>query len=104
MHYSKKFPGICATLLYTFPKPILPEFTKITDVLPDAIVIAIVIYAITFSLEKMMAKNHNYKVNPKQELRALAICQLLSCFFLCHPSSENLSRVKIGEDAGAKSQ
>uniref|UniRef100_A0A914XTF4 SLC26A/SulP transporter domain-containing protein n=1 Tax=Panagrolaimus superbus TaxID=310955 RepID=A0A914XTF4_9BILA len=54
------------------PIPTLPSLNRIGDTFPDAIIIAIVIYAISFSVAKLFAKKHHYNLNPAQEVRALA--------------------------------
>lgn len=71
---------------------------------PDAIVIAIVIYAVSFSVAKLFAKKHKYKLNPAQEIRAISIVQILSAFMLCHPASASLSRSTINSQLGVHSQ
>uniref|UniRef100_A0A914QAS2 STAS domain-containing protein n=1 Tax=Panagrolaimus davidi TaxID=227884 RepID=A0A914QAS2_9BILA len=88
----------------TFPAPILPQFSKFGNLLPHAAIIALVIYSVTFSVGKLFGKNHKYKVDPSQELRALALCQIIPSFFLCHPSSVSLSRSQIVAQAGSKTQ
>uniref|UniRef100_A0AC35FLW4 STAS domain-containing protein n=1 Tax=Panagrolaimus sp. PS1159 TaxID=55785 RepID=A0AC35FLW4_9BILA len=88
----------------TFPTPILPQFSKFGNLLPHAAIIALVIYSVTFSVGKLFGKNHKYKVDPSQELRALALCQIIPSFFLCHPSSVSLSRSQIVAQAGSKTQ
>jgi high affinity sulfate transporter 1 len=87
-----------------FPRPILPKSSLFGTLLPDAAIIAVVIYVITFSVGKQCGKRYKYSVDPSQELRALALCQIASCFFLCHPSSVSLSRSQVVAQAGSKSQ
>uniref|UniRef100_A0AC35TH96 Sulfate_transp domain-containing protein n=1 Tax=Rhabditophanes sp. KR3021 TaxID=114890 RepID=A0AC35TH96_9BILA len=89
-----------------FPTPRMIRFETIPDLLVagDAISIAVVIYVITFSVAKLFAKKHNYKVNAKQDLRALVICELIVSFFGCLPCSGSLSRSTINSNMGARSQ
>uniref|UniRef100_A0A914XRQ6 SLC26A/SulP transporter domain-containing protein n=1 Tax=Panagrolaimus superbus TaxID=310955 RepID=A0A914XRQ6_9BILA len=49
-----------------FPRPIIPKFSKFGNLLPDAAIIALVIYAVTFSVGKLFGKDHKYKVDASQ--------------------------------------
>uniref|UniRef100_A0A914E710 STAS domain-containing protein n=1 Tax=Acrobeloides nanus TaxID=290746 RepID=A0A914E710_9BILA len=74
------------------------------QVLPDAIAIAIVIYAFSLSVAKLIAKRHHYVIHSGQELFAYALCNIISSFFLCHPSAGSLTRTIISSTVGSKSQ
>uniref|UniRef100_A0AC34RAY1 SLC26A/SulP transporter domain-containing protein n=1 Tax=Panagrolaimus sp. JU765 TaxID=591449 RepID=A0AC34RAY1_9BILA len=87
-----------------FPLPSLPKLDKLHLMFPDAIVIAVVIYAVSFSVAKLFAKKHKYKLNPAQEIRAISTVQILSAFMLCHPASASLSRSTINSQLGVHSQ
>lgn len=51
---------------FRLPAPIVPNFSQIPELLPDAIVIAIVTYAVTFSIGKLFGKKNKYRVDPRQ--------------------------------------
>jgi MFS superfamily sulfate permease-like transporter len=51
---------------FRLPAPIVPNFSQIPELLPDAIVIAIVIYAVTFSIGKLFGRKNKYRVDPRQ--------------------------------------
>uniref|UniRef100_A0A914DSG6 STAS domain-containing protein n=1 Tax=Acrobeloides nanus TaxID=290746 RepID=A0A914DSG6_9BILA len=87
-----------------FPKPLVPKFSLMIHLLPNALIIALVVYVITISVGKLFSKKHKYTIDPKQELRALAICQILPSFFLTIPSSVSLSRSQVVAQAGSKTQ
>ncbi|KAK0400793.1 hypothetical protein QR680_015453 [Steinernema hermaphroditum] len=87
-----------------FPAPHAPRFDMIPDLILDAAVIAIVVYVVTFSVGKLFAKKHGYRVSGSQELRALSLTQLLCCFVHCHPASGSLTRSTINSQIGARSQ
>uniref|UniRef100_A0AC34Q3B6 STAS domain-containing protein n=1 Tax=Panagrolaimus sp. JU765 TaxID=591449 RepID=A0AC34Q3B6_9BILA len=55
-----------------FPHPIMPKFDHLSKLIPDAISIALVVVALHISLAKLFAKKLNYKIDPGQELYALA--------------------------------
>ena len=52
------------------PKPSLPDFQYIPELYLDSFLIAIVGFAFTLSMAKMIAKNFNYSLNGNQELFA----------------------------------
>ncbi|KAM3727529.1 Sulfate permease family protein [Dirofilaria immitis] len=86
------------------PLPALPEFKHFGAFILDATVIAIVIYSFTTSVGKVFAKKHGYHINPSQELKAMAICQLVGGFLSCHPASGSLSRALVNSELGATSE
>uniref|UniRef100_A0A8R1TQA1 STAS domain-containing protein n=1 Tax=Onchocerca volvulus TaxID=6282 RepID=A0A8R1TQA1_ONCVO len=86
------------------PMPALPEFRHFHAFILDAVVIAIIIYSITTSVGKVFAKKHGYHINPSQELKALAICQLVGGFLSCHPASGSLLRAHLNSELGATSE
>lgn len=59
----------CELLLFTcrFPQPSAPEFTSsVPSLLPNAITIAVVAFAISVSMSKIFAKKHNYEIDADQ--------------------------------------
>ena len=65
--------------------------------------IAIVAFVISFSLGKIFAKKHGYKINPSKELVAQGSSSLFGSFFLSLPISGSLSRSAIQDEAGCRS-
>ncbi|KAH9504995.1 hypothetical protein Btru_061361 [Bulinus truncatus] len=86
------------------PAPNLNAFTYLSDVIADAIAIAIVSFAISVSMAKIFAKKHNYAINSNQELLAYGTCNVVSSFFSAFVSAASLSRSLIQEDVGGKTQ
>ncbi|VIO90004.1 Uncharacterized protein BM_BM13610 [Brugia malayi] len=86
------------------PMPTLPEFKYFSAFILDALVIAIVIYSFTASVGKVFAKKHGYHINPSQELKAIALCQLIGGILSCHPASASLSRALLNSELGATSE
>lgn len=60
-------------ILRSFRQPEIPAFTLIPSLLKDAVIIAIVSFAICISLAKTYAKKMNYTVDPNQELSAYGL-------------------------------
>ena len=85
-----------------FPKP--PNFSMIPDVIADAFAISIVVFAISVSMGKILAKKYDYEINSNQELIAYAACNIISSFFSAFVSSASLSRSLVQENVGGKTQ
>jgi MFS superfamily sulfate permease-like transporter len=48
------------------PIPKAPNFSMIPDVIADAFAISIVVFAISVSMGKILAKKYDYEINPNQ--------------------------------------
>ncbi|XP_078355239.1 prestin-like [Oculina patagonica] len=77
--------------------PSAPSFKLMGSIVPDALVIAIVIFATNVSLAKTFAKRNNYVIDSNQELIACGSANILGSFFSCFPVSGSLSRSVIQE-------
>ncbi|VDM37959.1 unnamed protein product [Toxocara canis] len=86
------------------PTPSMPRFSLFENLFIDAILIAVVIFSVTVSVGKVFAKKHNYEIVASQELRALAVCQLIGGLMSCHPASGSLSRAVVNSQMGVKSE
>jgi MFS superfamily sulfate permease-like transporter len=51
---------------FSLPVPNTKCFTRISSVISDAIALAIVIFAISISMGKLLAKKHDYEVDANQ--------------------------------------
>ena len=90
--------------LSSLPEPRVPRLDLFSSLIVDALVIAIVIFAVSLSLAKIYAKKHKYKIDANQELIALGSANLFSSLFACYPSSASLSRTSVQERTGGKTQ
>lgn len=70
----------------------------------ECFVIAIVSFAINFSLCDLFSKMHRYKINPTQELFAYGASNVFSSFFNCITSGGSLARSCVQNNAGGKTQ
>ncbi|XP_036358676.1 sulfate transporter isoform X1 [Octopus sinensis] len=86
------------------PAPTPPPFNYLADVVTDAIAISIVAFAINVSMCKMLARKHDYDINPNQELIAYGFCNVFSSFFSAFCSAVSLSRSLVQENVGCKTQ
>jgi MFS superfamily sulfate permease-like transporter len=63
----------------SFRAPHAPSFVLISSVFKDAIIIAVVSFAICISLAKTYGKKFKYTIDSNQELAAYGLCNV-SCF------------------------
>lgn len=70
----------------------------------DCFLIAIVSFAINFSLCDLFSKIHKYKINTTQELLAYGASNVFSSFFQCIASGGSLARSCVQNNAGGKTQ
>lgn len=66
---------------FRLPSPTPPPFELIPKVILDSLIISIVAYTVTFSMAKIFAKKHNYKVDATQELYALVRRSSSLCYY-----------------------
>ncbi|XP_060593517.1 prestin-like [Ruditapes philippinarum] len=76
------------------------SWTLLTDAFP----IVIVIFSISISIAKSLAKKHNYEVNANQELLAFGMASIASSFMSSVAPMAALSRAVVGDKVGVKSQ
>ncbi|BFZ08352.1 hypothetical protein BsWGS_11390 [Bradybaena similaris] len=86
------------------PSPNLAAFSCLSEVVTDAIAIAIVAFAISVSMAKIFARKHDYEVDANQELLAYGLCNIFSSFFSSFVSAVSLSRSLVQENAGGRTQ
>uniref|UniRef100_A0A1I7SGV5 Sulfate_transp domain-containing protein n=1 Tax=Bursaphelenchus xylophilus TaxID=6326 RepID=A0A1I7SGV5_BURXY len=82
----------------------LPNLSIIPHILPDIISISIICFMFAFSMSKLFAKKHKYKVDANQELHALGIVHAIASCFPVYPVGASLSRSSLCELAGARTQ
>ena len=88
------------------PRPVLPGFSlgDITDLLPDAVALALIAFAESVAGARAFAAKHGYEVNADQELVALGVANLGAGLFQGFSVDASLSRSAVGEASGVKSQ
>ncbi|XP_067654900.1 prestin-like isoform X2 [Haliotis asinina] len=84
------------------PVPMLPNLGSIPRIATDGFVIAIIIFAMTISMAKLMARQHDYELDYNQELIAYGMSNFASSFFHCFPSCTAPPRTMILSSLGAK--
>lgn len=84
--------------------PALPEFSLMTSVITDAIVISIVAIASSISISDLYARKHQYKISSNKEIFALGMANISGSFFQCFTSAGALARTAVVDSSGGKSQ
>ncbi|GFR16150.1 sulfate transporter [Trichonephila clavata] len=86
------------------PSPVPPRLDILPSLIGDSFAIAIVAFAISLSMAKLLSKKHKYSIRPNQELLALGCANVFASFFSCYPCSASLSRSLVQERSGGKTQ
>ncbi|GIY64390.1 sulfate transporter [Caerostris extrusa] len=86
------------------PYPMPPRLDILPSLIPDSFAIAIVAFAISLSMAKLLSKKHKYSIRPNQELLALGCANMFASFFSCYPCSASLSRSLVQERSGGRTQ
>ena len=84
--------------------PNIPRIDLWPQLFTSAILLAFVIYVTTYSLEKIFAAKHEYKISANNELLALGTANIVSSFLMCYPCSGSLSRSTVQDKVGGKTQ
>lgn len=89
--------------LPSFYWPEIENLDAIIQLLPAALVLALISFVETLSIGKTIAERHDYyRISPNRELIALGAGKLLGAFFQGIPTSASFSRSAVGEQNGAK--
>ncbi len=76
----------------------------ISDVVGDAVAIAIVCFVVNISMAKLFATKYKYQISPNQELFSYAVGNIVTSFFHGFPACVALSRCAVVEGTGGKTQ
>jgi SulP family sulfate permease len=80
------------------------ELNVLQQLLPVALVMALISFIETLSIGKAFAPNHDfYRISPDRESIALGLGKIGGAFFQAIPSSASFSRSAVLEEGGAKS-
>ncbi|XP_007942565.1 chloride anion exchanger [Orycteropus afer afer] len=87
-----------------FQFPIAPNVTIFQETIGDGFAIAIVGFAVAFSVASVYSLKYDYPIDGNQELIAFGLGNLFSGFFKGFASSTALSRSGVQESTGGKTQ
>ncbi|GFR97427.1 sulfate transporter-like [Elysia marginata] len=95
---------VVGTIPTDIPAPKIPTegLSVAPNYIVDCFILAILIFANTIAMAKICAKKHNYEVDDSQEMLAYGMCNAVSAFFKCFPSSVAPPRSMVASSMNAK--
>ena len=102
--FTPTFPILVAKFENKYMLTTRTQFQLKYDFVFDCLALAIVIYGVTITLSKALARKHRYVLDNNQELLAYGLSHFVSSFFYCFPVSQAPPRTLLMEANGAKSQ
>uniref|UniRef100_A0A8C2T4X9 Solute carrier family 26 member 3 n=1 Tax=Coturnix japonica TaxID=93934 RepID=A0A8C2T4X9_COTJA len=103
--FEEKFKvAVVGKLEEGFQAPVAPDAGIIQKCVGDGISIAIVGFAVAFSVAKVYSIKHDYPIDANQELIAFGLGNILGGSFKGFASSTALSRSGVQESTGGKTQ
>nr|XP_008109798.1 PREDICTED: chloride anion exchanger [Anolis carolinensis] len=103
--FDKKFGvAIVGKLEAGFQAPVAPDGNILQSCLGDGFSIAIVGFAVAFSVAKVYSIKHDYAIDANQELIAFGIGNIFGGSFKGFAASTSLSRSGVQESTGGKTQ
>lgn len=89
--------------LPAFALPVI-SVEMIMNLLPMAVVIALMGFMESLSIGRAISKKEHYTVWPNQELKALGVANLVGSFFQAFPVNGSFSRTAVNHEAGGKTK
>jgi SulP family sulfate permease len=88
------------------PVPTIPSFgiSDVTDLLPDAVALALIAFAESIAGARAFAARHGYEVDADQELVALGVANLGAGLLRGFSVDASLSRSAVADSSGVKTQ
>ncbi|XP_040269944.1 chloride anion exchanger [Bufo bufo] len=96
--------NIVGTIQRGYQAPVAPSISVFQACIANSFSIAIVGFAVAFSVAKVYAIKHNYTINGNQELIAFGVSNILCGSFKGFAASTSLSRSSVQESTGGKTQ
>ncbi|KAF9202806.1 hypothetical protein BGZ49_007072 [Haplosporangium sp. Z 27] len=84
--------------------PAVPEGVSIRALFGTSVLISIIGFVESIVISKQYATKHNYSVSPNRELVAMGAANIFGGLFQAIPAFGSLSRSKINDKAGARTQ
>ncbi|GAB0175764.1 chloride anion exchanger [Grus japonensis] len=105
VNFEEKFNvAVVGKLEEGFQAPVAPNVSVLQKCIGDSISIAIVGFAVAFSVAKVYSIKHDYAVDGNQELIAFGLGNIVGGSFKGFASSTSLSRSGVQESSGGKTQ
>ncbi|XP_071590010.1 chloride anion exchanger [Heliangelus exortis] len=104
-NFEEKFNvAVVGKLEEGFKAPVAPDVGILQKCIGDSISIAIVGFAVAFSVAKVYSIKHDYQIDGNQELIAFGLGNIVGGSFKGFASSTALSRSGVQESTGGKTQ
>ncbi|NXM95641.1 S26A3 protein, partial [Sylvia borin] len=105
VNFEEKFGvAVVGKLEEGFQTPVAPDVTILQKCIGDSISIAIVAFAVAFSVAKVYSIKHDYPIDGNQDLIAFGLGNIVGGSFKGFASSTALSRSGVQESTGGKTQ
>ncbi|NXG74062.1 S26A3 protein, partial [Baryphthengus martii] len=105
INFEEKFNvAVVGKLEEGFQAPVAPNVDVFQKCIGDSISIAIVGFAVAFSVAKVYSIKHDYPIDGNQELIAFGLGNIVGGSFKGFASSTSLSRSGVQESTGGKTQ
>ncbi|NXL94800.1 S26A3 protein, partial [Alectura lathami] len=105
LNFEEKFNvAVVGKLEEGFQAPVAPDVDILEKCVADSISIAIVGFAVAFSVAKVYSIKHDYPIDGNQELIAFGLGNIVCGSFKGFASSTALSRSGVQESTGGKTQ
>uniref|UniRef100_A0A8C3GYI7 Solute carrier family 26 member 3 n=1 Tax=Corvus moneduloides TaxID=1196302 RepID=A0A8C3GYI7_CORMO len=104
VNFEEKFNVAVSFLSLRFQTPVAPDVGILQNCIGDGISIAIVGFAVAFSVAKVYSIKHDYPLDGNQELIAFGLGNIVGGSFKGFASSTALSRSGVQESTGGKTQ
>ncbi|XP_068129731.1 chloride anion exchanger-like [Hyperolius riggenbachi] len=95
---------IIGTIQKGFQPPVVPSTAVFQASIANSISIAIVCFAVAFSVAQIYAVKHNYTIDGNQELIAFGLCNIVCGAFKGFVACTSLARSSVQESSGGKTQ
>uniref|UniRef100_A0A668A952 Solute carrier family 26 member 3 n=1 Tax=Myripristis murdjan TaxID=586833 RepID=A0A668A952_9TELE len=89
---------------FRYESPMAPNLDVFRESAVEAFPIAIVGFAVAFSVAKVYSIKHNYTIDGNQELIAFGVSNIFGAAFRSFAASTALSRTAVQESSGGKTQ
>ncbi|XP_010131816.1 PREDICTED: chloride anion exchanger, partial [Buceros rhinoceros silvestris] len=105
LNFEEKFGvAVIGKLEEGFQAPVAPDASILQKCIGDCVSIAIVAFAVAFSVAKVYSIKHDYPIDANQELIAFGLGNIVGGSFKGFASSTALSRSGVQESTGGKTQ
>ncbi|XP_021330724.1 solute carrier family 26 member 3 isoform X1 [Danio rerio] len=95
---------IVGEMVNGYESPVAPNLEVIEETAVEAFPMAIVGFAVAFSVAKVYSVKHDYTIDGNQELIAFGVSNMFGASFRSFAASTALSRTAIQESTGGKTQ